>query len=103
MAIFKIKDGTRIVCPILLTKQVIIELEDGRILGLRVKEDHNGTEFFYELKPSESRITRKSDWENEHDIEFEEELQAALDIFKDTMLFGEWKTGEEVDTNELMN
>jgi hypothetical protein len=53
------------------------------------------------LQDQESHV--KSDWENELDIEFEEELRAALDIFKDTMLFGEWKTGEEVDTNELMN
>ena len=33
------------------TRQVNVELEDGRVLGIRRMEDDNGSEEYYQLKP----------------------------------------------------
>jgi len=84
------------------TKQLNVELEDGRILGVRQMEDDNGAESFFQLKPAGEEIYRRGGWESIDDIEWkddEEKEQAqklAYNLFN-----GDYLDGDTIDTDEL--
>ena len=61
MAKIKVKNGTRTVWMV-ETRQVDYELEDGRVLGIRVKEDDNGSETFYCWGDEDGVIHRRGNW-----------------------------------------
>ena len=97
----KVLDGTWTVWS-QETKQLNVELEDGRILGVRQMEDDNGAESFFQLKPVGEEIYRRGGWESIDDIEWkddEEKEQAqklAYNLFN-----GDYLDSDTIDTDEL--
>ena len=72
MGKFKVTRGTW-TCWSQETKQANFELEDGRVLGIRVMQDDNGEEIYCCLKVKEKRYTKEiiglifmgMEWESE--------------------------------------
>jgi hypothetical protein len=103
MAKVKVKNGTRTVWMV-ETKQVDYELEDGRVLGIRVKEDDNGSETFYCWADEDGVIHRRGNWIDtsnyEHEYE-DEETKELVEKLSGTIFMDDYEDGEEVDTDEL--
>ena len=85
------------------TKQVVVELEDGRVLGIRVMEDDNGSENYYALKPAGEEIYKRDQaWTVDHKMEWEsDELKEAAERYAAVMFYEDSEEGEIVDTDEL--
>ena len=103
MAKLKVKEGTRTVWMV-ETKQCDFELEDGRVLGIRVKEDDNGSEKFHCGGDEDGVIHRRGNWVDadhyEHEYENDEEKE-LIEKLANTIFMDDWVDGEEVDTDEL--
>jgi len=101
MAKFKVTLGTRTVW-LQETKQANFELEDGRVLGIRVMEDDNGSETHYCLKDKGEEIFKRDNWINSYDMNWEsEELKAQVDKLS-FYIFGEGYVKDEVvETDDL--
>ena len=103
MAKIKVKNGTRTVWMV-ETKQVDYELEDGRVLGIRVKEDDNGSEKFYCWGDEEGVIHRRGNWIDADDYKHEyedDETKELVEKLSGTIFMDDYQDGEEVDTDEL--
>lgn len=98
----KIKEPTRTVW-LQETKQVIIELEDGRVLGIRVMEDDNGSERYFALKQAGEEIYKRDKaWTVDHEMEWEDDkLAIAADKFAAIMFYEDSEEGEIIETDEL--
>ena len=84
------------------TKQVIVELPDGKALGIRVMEDDNGVEHYYQIKPTADEIYKKTDWVNEYEMQWEsEEIEEAIKRFANTIFYGDYEENEVIETDEL--
>ena len=84
------------------TKQLNVELEDGRILGVRQMEDDNGAESYFQLKPAGEEIYRRGGWESIDDIEWkdDEEKEQAQKLAYN-LFYGDYLDGDTIDTDEL--
>ena len=103
MAKVKVKNGTRTVWMV-ETRQVDYELEDGRVLGIRVKEDDNGSEKFYCWGDEEGVINRRGNWIDADDYKHEyedDETKELVEKLSGTIFMDDYEDGEEVDTDEL--
>ena len=63
------------------TKQLEVELPDGRTLGVREMQDDNGGETYYQIADLGEEITRRGNWQQIEDINWkddEERDMAAL-------------------------
>jgi hypothetical protein len=98
----KVTDPTRTIW-LQETKQIVVELEDKRVLGIRVMEDDNGSEQYFALKqPGEEIYKRDEAWTSDREMEWEsEELAKAVDKFAATLFFGDSEKDEIIDTDEL--
>ena len=84
------------------TKQVIVELPDGKALGIRVMEDDNGVEHYYQIKPTADEIYKRADWVNEYEMQWEsEEIEEAIKRFANTIFYGDYEENEIIETDEL--
>ena len=86
------------------TRQVNVELEDGRVLGIRRMEDDNGSEEYYQLKPKGEEIYKRGDWKNISEVEWKDDEEAqfveliAYNLFMDSFI-----KDEVIDMDELEN
>ena len=103
MAKIKVKNGTRTVWMV-ETRQVDYELEDGRVLGIRVKEDDNGSETFYCWGDEDGVIHRRGNWieadHYQHEYE-DDKTKELVEELSGTIFMDDYEDGEEVDTGEL--
>jgi hypothetical protein len=84
------------------TKQLNVELEDGRILGVRQMEDDNGAESYFQLKPAGEEIYRRGGWESLDDIEWKDEEEKEMaNKLVNNLFYGDFSDGEEIDTDKL--
>jgi len=98
---FKVTEGTWTVWS-QETKQVNVELPDGRVLGIRRMEDDNGTENYFQLKDAGEEIYRRGDWKEDYEMEWEsEEFGEACNRLAQSLFQGDYTDGEEVDSEEL--
>ena len=103
MAKIKVKNGTRTVWMV-ETRQVDYELEDGRVLGIRVKEDDNSSETFYCWGDEDGVIHRRGNWievdHYQHEYE-DDKTKELVEKLSGTIFMDDYEDGEEVDTDEL--
>ena len=84
------------------TKQLNVELEDGRILGVRQMEDDNGAESYFQLKPAGEEIFRRGGWESLDDIKWKDEEEKEMaNKLVNNLFYGDFTDGEEINTDEL--
>ena len=100
MAKFKVTQETTTVW-LEETKQANFELEDGRVLGIRVMENDNGGETYYCLKEKFKEIFKRDNWINSFDMNWEsEDLKAQAEKLS-YYVFEGYKKDEVVETDDL--
>tara|TARA_B100000902_G_C26748401_1_gene639637 strand:+ start:295 stop:612 length:318 start_codon:yes stop_codon:yes gene_type:complete len=102
MGKFKVTRGTW-TCWSQETKQANFELEDGRVLGIRVMQDDNGEEIYCCLKSKGEEIYKRDNWIDFYKMEWEsEELKKEVEKLA-WYIFDGYKTDEILDTNEFQD
>ena len=86
------------------TRQVNVELEDGRVLGIRRMEDDNGSEEYYQLKPKGEEIYRRGEWKNISEVEWknDEESQFA-ELIAYNLFMDSFAKDDVINEDELEN
>jgi hypothetical protein len=84
------------------TKQLNIELEDGRILGVRQMEDDNGAESYFQLKEAGEEIYRKGGWKKLDEVEWKDQEEKEMgEKIAYNLFYGDFEDGQIIDTDSL--
>ena len=101
----KVKEGTKTISMEEI-KQCIFELEDGRVLSIRIKEDDNGSEKFYFWGGGDDEIHLKGDWVNashyKHEYQNDEEKE-LIEKLSDRMIMEDLFDGQEVELDDQVD
>ena len=86
------------------TRQVNVELEDGRVLGIRKMEDDNGSEEYYQLKPKGEEIYRRGDWKNISEVEWKDEAESQFaEVIAYNLFMESFIKDDVINVDELEN
>ena len=86
------------------TRQVNVELEDGRVLGIRRMEDDNGSEEYYQLKPKGEEIYKRGDWKTISEVEWKDDEEAQFaELIACNLFMDSFTKDEVINVDELEN
>ena len=86
------------------TRQVNVELEDGRVLGIRRMEDDNGSEEYYQLKPKGEEIYKRGDWKNISEVEWKDDDEAQFaELIACNLFMDSFAKDDVINEDELEN
>lgn len=84
------------------TKQLEVELPDGRILGVREMQDDNGGETYFQIAELGEEITRRGNWQQIEDVDWKDDEERDIaELIGNSLFYGDYKEDEFVDTEEL--
>ena len=84
------------------TKQLSVELPDGRILGVREMQDDNGGETYFQIAELGEEITRRGNWQKIEDVDWKDDEERDIaELIGSNLFYGDYKEDELLDTEEL--
>ena len=84
------------------TKQLNVQFEDGRILGVRQLEDDNGCESYFQLKESGEEIYKRGGWEKLDEVKWkDQEEKETAEKLAYNLFYGDFEDEEIIETDSL--
>jgi len=84
------------------TKQLEVELPDGRILGVREMQDDNGGETYFQIADLGEEITRRGNWQQIEDVDWKDDEERDMaEMIGQNLFYGDYNDDEYLDTEEL--
>jgi len=84
------------------TKQLEVELPDGRTLGVREMQDDNGGETYYQIADLGEEITKRGNWQQIEEIDWKDDEERDMaELIGSNLFYGDYKEDEIIDTEDL--